>query len=79
MVLLRAPAPLVAGRQARLRSMHSGESHRASLSGEAVTTAAHPLFNDAPAARALKNREIATRGIMPPGINIFNENNHSRP
>jgi len=72
--LLWFAEPIRAGYKARPWSVRPRESYPARLTSEGVTIAVEPLFSDALAARVFDKADVVTRGIMPLGIGIFNDN-----
>ncbi|MDR1727770.1 MAG: hypothetical protein LBT74_07585 [Acidobacteriota bacterium] len=73
-LLLAAAAPAWARYKAPGWEAGPREGYPASLSSEGVTIAVEPLYTDELAARAFDKKDLVTRGIMPFGVVIFNDN-----
>ncbi len=54
--------------------IRSREDYPARLTSEGITIAAEPLFLDTLAGQVFDKNDIVTRGIMPLGVIIFNDN-----
>jgi hypothetical protein len=76
LALVWTSGPVRAGYKARPWSVRVRDSYPAKLTSEGVTIAAEPLFTDALAARVFDKDDIVTRGIMPLGLIIFNDNDY---
>lgn len=67
-------AAAFAGYKARPWNLRAPDSYSAKLTSEGVTIAVEPFFRDALAAQVFDKSDMVTRGIMPLGIIIFNDN-----
>ncbi len=56
-------------------TLRSREDYPAKLASEGLTIAAEPLFLDSLAGQVFDKSDMVTRGIMPLGVVIFNDNN----
>jgi hypothetical protein len=72
--LLLASTVTFAGYKVRPWTLRERTGYPANLTSEKVTIAAEPLFDDALAAKVFDKNDIVTRGIMPLGIIVFNDN-----
>jgi hypothetical protein len=73
--LLAAAMPAAFGAyKARPWSLRPAEAYPARLSSEGVTIAVDPLFLDELAARVFDKSDIVSRGVVPVGVVIFNDN-----
>ncbi len=72
--LLLAGTTAMAGYKARPWTPRALESYPARLASEGVTIALDPLYRDMLAAQVFDKDDMVTRGIMPLGIIIFNDN-----
>jgi hypothetical protein len=74
LLLALTAATVLAGYKAKPWTPRALESYPARLSSEGVTIAADPLYRDTLAAQVFDKSDIVTRGIMPLGVIIFNDN-----
>jgi hypothetical protein len=63
-----------AGYKARPWSPKPPDQYAARLTSEGITIGVEPLFKDSLAAQAFDKKDMVTRGIMPLGLAIFNDN-----
>jgi hypothetical protein len=72
--VLLASATVLAGYKPHPWKLRAAEDYPARLTSEGITIAAEPLFLDALAGQVFDKDDIVTRGIMPLGVVIFNDN-----
>src|SRR5262245_26256540 len=74
-VLLLASVPVaLAAYKAKTWTLRPAEQYPARLASEGVTIALEPLYSDVLAGAVFDKNDLVTRGIMPLGIIIFNDN-----
>ena len=66
--------PANAGYKARPWNILSRNGYAASLTSEGVTIAVEPLYTDALASQIFDRNDIVSRGIVPIGVIVFNDN-----
>ncbi len=74
LVLLLTGATVMAGYKAKPWTPRALQTYAAKLASEGVTIAVDPLYRDALAAQVFDKSDMVTRGIMPLGVIIFNDN-----
>jgi len=72
--VLLASGSLLAGYKPRPWKLRAIQDYPAKLTSEGITVAVDPLFLDTLAGQVFDKDDIVTRGIMPLGVIIFNDN-----